>query len=79
MCSSCGAQYLSDLVIQEIEQEVKKKKLFALEKKVTVTKSGNSLVMRLPPEIAKFVNLHYKDTLRIFPLSKTKIEVELLT
>ncbi len=79
VCTSCNAEYLDEETMKEIEQEVKKKKLFALEKTVTVTKSGNSLVMRLPPEITKFVNLHYKDALRIFPVSKNRIEVELLT
>ena len=77
ICTKCHAEYLNDKVMQEIEQEVKKRKLFALERKVKITKSGNSLVMRLPPEIVKFLDTHYQDTLRIFPLDKRKIEIEL--
>ena len=32
VCTKCGSEYLSDNTLDEIEQEVKKKKLFGLEK-----------------------------------------------
>ena len=75
VCTSCGSEYLDDAVLHEIEQEVKKKKLFGLEKQAQVTKSGNSLVLRLPPEIVKFTGISYKDHVKIYPVSKDKIEV----
>ncbi len=78
LCTKCGSEYLDDEVVGRIEQEVKKRKLFGLQKEVMVTKSGNSLVMRLPPEITKFVNLHYKDRLRIFPTGKNKMGLEVV-
>ena len=59
------------------EKEVKKKKLFGLEKQVQVTKSGNSLVIRIPPEIANFAGVNYKDIIRIYPVSKKRIELEI--
>ena len=77
VCTKCGSEYLSDEVLDEIEQEVKKKKLFGLEKQAQITKSGNSLVIRIPPDIAKFSGMHYKDRIRIYPTGKEKIEVEL--
>ncbi len=77
ICTKCNSEYLSDEVLEEIEKEVKKKKLFGLEKEAHVTKSGNSLVIRIPPEIAKFSGIKYKDRIRIYPSGKNKIEVEL--
>ncbi|OGI64735.1 hypothetical protein A2642_02810 [Candidatus Nomurabacteria bacterium RIFCSPHIGHO2_01_FULL_39_10] len=77
VCTSCSSEYFDDKTTSEIEQEVKKRKLFGLERNISITKSGNSLVMRLPPEITKFTNLHYKDNIRIFPTSK-HIEVQLI-
>ncbi len=77
VCTKCGSEYLSDETLDEIEKEVKKKKLFGLEKHAQITKSGNSLVIRIPPEIVKFVNVHYKDNVRIYPISKNRIEVEI--
>lgn len=77
VCTKCNSEYLSDEVLDEIEEEVKKRKLFGLEKQAQVTKSGNSLVIRIPPEIAKFSGINYKDSVRIYPLAKNKIEIEL--
>ena len=42
ICTKCGSEYLSNEVLNEIEAEVKKKKLFGLEKQAQITKSGNS-------------------------------------
>ena len=77
ICTKCGSEYLDDTILNEIEQEVKRKKVFGLEKQAHVTKSGNSLVIRLPPEIVKFSGIHYKDQIRIYPVAKNKIELEL--
>lgn len=37
---------------------------------MNITKSGNSLVIRIPPEIAKFTNIHYKDMARVKQIEK---------
>ena len=63
--------------MKKIEQEVKKRKLFGLEKQAQITKSGNSLVVRIPPEITKFSGINYKDYVRIYPVSKDRIEIKL--
>ncbi|MFH1257231.1 MAG: hypothetical protein V1494_08150 [Candidatus Diapherotrites archaeon] len=78
VCTKCNSEYLDDKVMEEIENEVKEKKLFALERKITVTKSGNSLVVRIPPEIAKFSKLHYQSILRLVPLTDKRIELEVI-
>jgi len=76
ICAKCGAEYLDNETLKEVEKEVKKRGLFGLEKKIKVTKSGNSIVIRIPPEIANFTNLKYQDLVRIFPVSKQRIELE---
>jgi len=78
VCTKCGSEYLDDETLGKIEEEVKKKRIFGLEKQVSVVKSGNSLVVRIPPEIVKFSKIKQKDIARIFPISKKKIEIELL-
>lgn len=77
VCSKCGSEYLNNETLDEIEQEVKKRKLFGLERQVQITKSGNSLVIRIPPEIARFSGIKYRDNARIYPTAKNKIEMEL--
>jgi len=77
VCTKCGSEYLDDATLEEIEKEVKKRKLFGLEKEAQITKSGNSLVIRIPQEIVKFTGISYKDHIRVYPVGKNKIEVEL--
>jgi len=76
ICKECNAEYLNNEIMQEIEQEVKKRGIFGLEKLIKVTKSGNSIVIRIPPEIAKFSDINYRSIVRIFPVSKNRIELE---
>lgn len=79
VCTSCGTEFLDDATLEEIEKQVKERKIFGLEKQVKIGKSGNSLVIRIPPEIAAFTNSKPDTPVRIFPKSKTKIELELVT
>lgn len=78
LCPKCGSVYFDQATIEEIEKEVKRKKLFGLEKRIRITKSGNSLVIRIPKEIAKFLNLGYKDVVELFPISKERLELEIV-
>lgn len=79
VCILCGSEYLDQDTMKEIETEVKKKNIFGLERKVSVTKSGNSLVIRIPPEIAEFLGIHYKSIVQLFPLDKDKLEVKIVS
>ncbi len=77
ICKDCNAEYLDQKIMEELENEVKKRGLFGLEKVVKVTKSGNSIVIRIPPEIAKFADISYKSTIRLLPVGRNKIELEI--
>lgn len=76
VCTKCSSEYLDEETLEKIELEVKKKRLFGLEKQAQITKSGNSLVVRIPPEITKFSGINYKDHVRIYPITKNRIEIE---
>ena len=78
VCTLCNSEFLNDETLAEIEKQVRAKKIFGLEKRITVAKSGNSLVFRIPPEIARFADIKAKNTALIFPSSKKRIEIELL-
>jgi len=78
MCTKCESKYISDDIYKEVEEKAKELGLFGLERKVKVTKSGNSLVIRIPPDIAKFAGLKYQDILSILPIAKGKFEVKVL-
>ncbi len=65
--------------MKEIEAEVKEKNIFGLERKLSVTKSGNSLVIRIPPEIAEFLGIHYKSIVQLFPVGKDRLEIKVVS
>jgi len=79
VCTSCSSEYLDQDIMKEIETEVKNRNIFGLERKVSVTKSGNSLVIRIPPEIAEFLGIHYKSIVQLFPVDKDRLEVKIVS
>lgn len=76
ICTMCGERYVSGEVMKELEKKWKKLGLFGLERKVQVTKSGSSLVIRIPPEILKFAGIKYKSLLSIVPVEKKRLEIQ---
>ena len=76
VCTQCGSEYLSQELIEKIEKEVKKRGFFGLERRIKVTRSGNSLVIRVPREIAKSLKLEKDTDITIYPTEKRKLIVE---
>lgn len=78
VCTSCGSEFLEQETLKEIEDNIKERNIFGLERKVSVTKSGNSLVIRIPPEIAEYLGIHYKSIVQLFPVAKGQLEVKVV-
>ena len=78
VCTACGSEYLDQETLKVIEKETKERKIFALEKRVQVTKSGEALVIRILPEIAEFLNIHYRSLVQLFPVDKDRLEVKVV-
>lgn len=76
VCTECGSEYLSQELMAEIEVEVKRRGLFGLEKRGRVAKSGNSLVIRIPKEIADSLKIKRDMPLVIYPSEPRKLVVE---
>ena len=79
VCTRCGSEYLDQETMKEIETIVKERNIFGLERKISVTKSGNSLVIRIPPEIAEYLGIHYKSVVQLFPVDKDRLEVKVVS
>lgn len=78
ICTRCGAEYIDNDVVKEVQDKAKKAGLFGLERNLQVAKSGNSLVVRIPKEIADFLNLRYKSLVRVVPVDKKRLQVEIM-
>lgn len=77
VCTECGDEYLTDEICQEIEDKAKELGIFGIEKKVKIRKSGNSLVVTIPPQIAKYVGIKKETLVSLIPSGKGKIEIEI--
>ncbi len=76
VCTECGSEYLSQELMEELEAEVKKRRLFGLERRGHIAKSGNSLVIRIPKEIADSLKIKRDQPIVIYPSEPRKLVVE---
>ncbi len=57
ICTKCNESFTDEETTRKIEEIAKKKGLFGLGKKTKITKTGNSLAIRIPKSIADFLKL----------------------
>ena len=57
ICNKCGESFTNEKTTRAIEEAAKKKGVWGLGRKTKITKTGNSLAVRIPKEIADFLNL----------------------
>jgi len=76
VCDRCGESFTDENTTRAIIDRAKQKGIWGLGKKVKVVKSGNSLVVRIPKEIADFMGLEKGQELFIRPEGKSKLTVE---
>ena len=77
VCGSCGESFVDQQAMEKIEARAKELGLWGLAKKVSIAKSGNSLVVRIPAELARFLGLKGGEGALVRPEGREKIVVEL--
>lgn len=75
ICSKCGESFTDEKTTRAIEEAAKKKGVWGLGIKTKITKTGNSLAVRIPKEIADFLKLKEGNEAYIHP-DKNKIVIE---
>lgn len=57
-CEKCGEEYFPEETMERVERELKKHGLWGVKRKqANLWKSGNSVLLRIPKDIAKQLNL----------------------
>src|SRR5438445_12255817 len=77
ICDSCGEAFVDSEAMKKIEARAKAIGLWGLAKKVSIAKSGNSLVVRIPADLARFLRLKGGEDALVRPEGREKIVVEL--
>lgn len=75
VCDSCGEIWFNEEVAKNIEKAEKDAGLFGLSKETKISYSGNSLIVRIPKELAKFMNLKKETRIILYPEDKDKISM----
>ncbi|MBS3110407.1 AbrB/MazE/SpoVT family DNA-binding domain-containing protein [Candidatus Woesearchaeota archaeon] len=77
VCSKCGESFTDEKTTKAIESAAKEKGIWGLGQKTKITKTGNSLAIRIPKEIAKFLKLEEGSEAFMHP-DKDKLIIESL-
>ena len=77
ICTECKEQWFSEETAKKIEQIEKDKGLFGLTKQSKISYSGNSLILRIPKEIAKFLSLKKEKQVLMHPEGRNKLMIEI--
>ena len=67
ICTKCNESFTDSETMKSIEEIAKKKGIWGLEKKTKITKTGNSLAIRIPKEIADFLKFKEGEEAYIHP------------
>lgn len=76
VCQKCGEAFFSEEIAGKIQMKSKELGLFGLAKKATVAEVGNSIAIRIPKEIAKFLNLRKGEEVTLMPEGKHELRIE---
>ncbi len=70
VCEKCGETYFDEQTAGIIQQKSKEAGLFGLAKKTKVAEIGNSLAIRIPKEIASFLQIKKGKEVMLMPKDK---------
>ena len=75
VCNKCNEVFFDEETAEKIQKKSKELNLFGIVKKTKVALVGNSLAIRIPKEIAKFVGLKKEELVNIIPKNKKEITI----
>ena len=76
VCASCGEVFWKESDVRKMEERAKKMGIWGLEHRTKVAVAGNSLMVRIPRSIAKFIGLKKGETVSVHPLGRGKLLIE---
>lgn len=77
-CSKCGEEYFPDETMTVVEKRLKEEGLWGIERKeVNLWKSGGSVLLRIPKDIADKLNLKPYEKVKLYVEGKKKLVIDL--
>lgn len=75
ICNHCGETLFESAASDKIEAEVKRRGLWGLRARSKVSEVGNSLDVRIPKSLAKFLSLKKRQEIILEPIDKNKLQI----
>jgi hypothetical protein len=76
-CAFCGETFLSTESMRAIEGRARELGLWGLASKVKIARSGNSLVVRIPAKLARYLKLKTGQEVMVSPEKENRLVLEL--
>ncbi len=76
VCKQCNEQYFDEIIAEQIQTKSKELGLFGLARKAIVAEIGNSVAIRIPKEIADFLQLKKGNEVTITPKDKHDLLIQ---
>ena len=78
VCPKCGEQYLPEETMTIVEKKLKEAGHWGVKRKeVNLWKSGSSVLLRIPKDIAESLNLRPDEKVTIYPEGKKKLIIDI--
>ncbi len=77
ICTKCGESFTDSETTKKIEEAAKKKGVWGLGKETKITKTGNSLAVRIPKILADYLKLRDGEKAYIHP-ENNKLVIEVV-
>ncbi len=76
VCEQCGETYFEEKTAEKIQVKSKEKGLFGLARRTKVAEVGNSIAIRIPKEIAEFLDLEKGQEVTLMPRNKHDLHIQ---
>ena len=77
ICSSCGEQYFPEQTMEVVQNTLKKEGLWGVQRKeISLWKSGNSVLLRLPKEFTELLHLKPDQKVRVYNEGKKRLVID---
>jgi len=77
VCDRCGEVFFTGESVDEMEARARELGLWGLASKVKVARSGNSIVVRIPSSLARYLNLKTGQEVIVAPDQKHRLVLDL--
>lgn len=77
VCDVCGESFLTSESMDRVEARAKELGLWGLASKVKVVRSGNSLVVRIPSPLARYLKIRSGQEVLVAPDKEKRLVLEL--